>query len=93
MLLPVFVVTFRPPHILLESFEDLNGEGRSNHVLGRGRVLLFLYLPDANDLELEHELFLQGLLPALHDVLEGSREFQLHFEQVRGRQGQIFAVL
>jgi hypothetical protein len=86
-------MTFGPPHILLESFEDLNGKGRPNHVLGRCRVLLFLNLPDADDLELEHELLLQGLLAALHDVLEGSREFQLHFEQVRGRQGQILAVL
>jgi hypothetical protein len=86
-------MTFGPPHILLESFEDLNGKGRPNHVFRSSRVLLLLYLPDADDLELEHELLLQGLLPALHDVLEGSREFQLHFEQVRGRQGQILAVL
>ena len=42
---------------------------------------------------LEHELLLQRLLAALHDVLEGCREFQLHFEHVRGRQGQILAVL
>jgi hypothetical protein len=87
------VVAFRPPHVLLESFENLNGKGRPNHVLGRSRVLLLLDLPDADDLELEHELLLQGLLAALHDVLEGCREFQLHFEHVRGRQGQILAVL
>ena len=87
------MVNFGPPHVLLESFEDLNGKGRPNHVLGRCRVLLFLYLPDADHLELEHELLLQCLLPALHDFLEGCREFQLHFEQVRCRQGQILAVL
>ena len=79
MLLPVVVVTCRPPHVLLESLENLNGKSSPNVVRGRRRVFLFLYLPDADHLELEYELFLQGLLPALHDVLESRREFQLHF--------------
>ena len=87
------MVNFGPPHVLLESFEDLNGKGRPNHVLGRCRVLMFLYLPDADDLELEHELLLQCLLAALHDLLEGCRELQFHLEHVEGRQGQILAVL
>ena len=73
------VVTCRPPHVLLESLENLNGKSGPNVVRGRRRVLLFLYLSDADHLELEHELLLQGLFPALYNVLESCREFQLHF--------------
>lgn len=78
LLLPV-VVTCGPPHVLLESLENLNGKSSPNVVRGRRRVLLFLYLPDADHLELKHEFLLQGLLTTLHDVLESRREFQLHF--------------